>query len=165
MKLPSPPRLVRPHVALAVEMLERADVALSDLWDALAAIEIEEQSPLDCFQVDGFRATCQLLVSLCGEVGACMSGTAQAVRDCIARCEGTEANLPGLELAELCLQFALSAIEEALDVLDRINDGNDWYGPLTAAYSVVDAMQSVLCCSIARQGAVLAPRHWNPSNN
>jgi hypothetical protein len=150
MKLPTPHRMLWPKVAMTLETLELADAALAEYWENLTPIPIEHQKPADCFEVQGWRSTLKLFISLLS-VEPCPQPIFEAMKECVARQDSA------LERAQAALCFAASSLDEAVEMLDCISESDAWYDRLTAAYSIFSEMDLRIQWLIEGQGNSVWP--------
>ena len=155
-----PPVVVAVPIMSAIDSLKMADAALGETFDHLTPIDIDEQGPLDVYRIYGFRSTCVLFVQLfaaaeqaLGMRGPCSPPIREKVRDYIHDAERDERNAPGMERAALALLFAVASFEDALDALDKSDDGNEWYSPIVAAVDMIGLMSSAIESSLYRRPA------------
>jgi hypothetical protein len=144
------PALAAKKLAATVHALHLADRFLSISFKALAGTEIEEQGyrfGLDCFAINGYREAVRLFVMVF------TPGADPVGRHVLTFSQPEDArNLPGLERVALALRFAEKCLEEALDVIDRVDGGDEWHGPMTGAACMLGMMRvSIECTTIRRR--------------
>jgi hypothetical protein len=157
-----PPLAAALHLSLALDALQMADEALGEMFAALGEVELEDQGPIDSYDVVGFRATCKLFLELfapakeaLGIRAAPCPPLAEKIREHIQAQADSPGNPPGLERAGLALEFAVGAIGDAVDVLDSAiplkgPSGDEWYSPCIAAHDVLSMIQGAIKCGTVR---------------
>jgi hypothetical protein len=151
------------HLTLAMDALELADEALSQACDSLGEVELQDQGPIDSYDVVGFRAMCRLFVELFGPSKKAMGsrdvhpGLGTRIAERIREHAGSPGNPPGLERAGLALQFAVASLDDAIDALDsnvslKDPSGDGWYGTCIAARDLFSIIEAAIECGTVRGG-------------
>jgi hypothetical protein len=151
MMLNPPPFAVALHINQAIDALYFVDEGLADAFTAMYDIALEDQSPLDQYDLLGLQAICRLfmdLFSAAKEVGpreAC-PGLRETIAEHIEDEGDNPANPPGLELAALALEFALTSLERAVDATEQSDAEDQWYDAILAGHAMFKMVSGAIAC-------------------
>jgi hypothetical protein len=127
------------HLAGALDAMKIADDALGIALETMSGVEQEQQCFLDAYDLIGIQETVRLFLGIFAGAAdnvRCPLGM-YAARRCINKCEG-------LKRAALALEFSVCDFAEAIDAIDKSDDGNEWYGKCLAAHQTLTMMHTMI---------------------
>jgi hypothetical protein len=151
-----PPLAAALHLSQTLDALQLAHDALGEAFAALGAVELDDQGAIDSYDVCGFQEICNLFVQLFAPARAQLGlrdvHLGVRIRECIQSQAGTPDNPPGLERAGLAMGFAVATLGDALDALDGVDDGDEWYSLCLAARDMFAMLEAAIKCGTVRGG-------------